>query len=59
MKVLEALMATRKEKIKAVSVVSGSTDTATKIAELKDKLDRLHRDVSNVEIIEGESVRLN
>lgn len=58
MKVLEALMATRKEKIKAIVGVTGGTDTASRISELKEKLEKLNRDVSAV-TIDGESVRVS
>ena len=58
MKVLEALMATRKEKIKAIVGVTTGTDTASRISELKEKLEKLNRDVSSV-TVEGESVRLS
>lgn len=58
MKVLEALMATRKEKIKAIANVVTGTDTASRISELKEKLEKLNRDVSSV-TVEGESVRLS
>lgn len=57
MKVLEALMATRKEKIKAITGVTGGTDAASRISELKEKLEKLNRDVSAV-TIDGEAVRV-
>jgi hypothetical protein len=53
MKVLEALMATRRERVKAVVAVSGSTDAAHKIADLKSRLDIIATQIAKTKVIDG------
>lgn len=58
MKVLESLMATRKERVKAIVGVSSGTDTATKIAELKEKIESLGRDIASNTIYDSVAVEI-
>ena len=54
MKVLEALMATRKENIKVAVQVANTNTTANKIADLKQQLEKLSNDIRNTKVIEGD-----
>lgn len=54
MKVLEALMATRKENIKIAVQVASTNTTANKIADLKQQLEKLSNDIKNTKVIDGE-----
>ncbi len=56
MKVLEALVATRKDKIKIMSDVVKGGSTAEKIDDLKKKLETLQVEVGKMDYIDGEAV---
>ncbi len=56
MKVLEALMATRKEKLKLVSEVVGGNSTSAKMHDLKQKMEELARQIKGTKIIDAEIV---
>lgn len=54
MKVLESLMATRKEKMKIVSEVVGSGSTMSKLSELKSKIASLSQEVKHMKAVDAE-----
>lgn len=58
MKVLEALMATRRERIKAVVQVAATNTTAQKISELKTQLEKISKDISNSKIQDGDFIEV-
>lgn len=49
MKVLESLMATRKEKVK-INAVSGNASTAQQLSDIKSKLDSFNKDIQGVKV---------
>lgn len=53
MKILEALMATRKERVKLRLDMGGGHSAADKVSDLKNKLDELRKDIGNMKPIEG------
>ena len=53
MKVLESLMATRKERVKSRIGVSSGISTAEKLSDLKNKLDQINDDMRKMKPIEG------
>lgn len=57
MKVLEALMATRKDKVKIMSEVVSGNSTANKLDELKKKIDSLNKEIGKMDYIDAEVVR--
>jgi hypothetical protein len=54
MKVLEALMATRKEKMKVVSEVVGGGNTMTKLSELKSKISELSSQMKTMKAVDAD-----
>lgn len=54
MKVLEALMATRKERLKVVSEVIGGGNTMTKLSELKAKMAELSSQVKTMKAVDAD-----
>ncbi len=54
MKVLEALMATRKERLKVVSEVIGGGNTMTKLSELKAKMAELSSQVRTMKVVDAD-----
>lgn len=56
MKVLEALVATRKDKIKIMSDAIGGNSTAERITNLKQKLEELRGDIKNLDYIDAQVV---
>ncbi len=58
MKVLESLMATRKEKMKIVSEVVGSGSTMNKLSELKSKIASLSQEVRQMRAVDADFVEV-
>ena len=58
MKVLEALMATRRERVKAVVQVAQTNTTAQKISELKQQMEKISKDIANSKITDGDFVEV-
>ncbi len=56
MKVLEALMATRKEKLKVIATVSEKTSSSSKMADLKSKIFELSKQVEKMKVVDGEVI---
>jgi len=56
MKVLEALMATRKERVKIDAVKNAGSSTASKLTELREKLEEYLGDVSKTKPITAEVI---
>ena len=53
MKVLDALMATRKEKMKVISTIS-SNDSVSRLSDLKSKIMDLSRQVGTMSAVDGQ-----
>ena len=59
MKVLDALMATRKEKLKIISTISGSSDSTSKLSDLKNKIMDLSKQVGKMQATDAEFTEVN
>ncbi len=55
MKVLESLMATRKDKVKIIAAISDKDNSMSRLADLKTKIDDLASKMKQSKIIDGES----
>jgi superfamily II DNA or RNA helicase len=58
MKVLESLMATRKEKMKVISEVVGGSSSSQKMAELKSKILSLAQEVKMMKAVDAEYIEV-